>query len=295
MAIDAFISYSHSDESFVVHFDAFLREAGISTWFDRRSLKPGQKWEAAIEDVIPASRVFITCLSAAGLDRRGYFHVEQQLAARAALRVPGDQIYVIPLLLGDCSVPREFRQYQAVNLADPGASEALLESLTQALERSVTVDPLKHEQLRDALVSHLGVESAPNVEYEKRFANTSELSFQDSMGYIERIANSRDPRRLEVLLRMRAVPDISYAEQKALDMSITNVKEGRPTTKLQEAAVAGEKAAIAQVMVPLNPLVTLQIQGNKYVRFVARKGTEPYATANAKLLELIEEGYLNQL
>lgn len=288
---DAFISYSHADDAFVVKFDEFLRTVGVSTWFDRRSLKVGQKWDAVIEDVIPESHVFISCLSAAGLDRRGYFQVEQQLATKAALRVPSDQLFVLPVLLGDCQIPREFRQYHAVNLMDPGAIESLLQSLSDALDRQVSCDGSAADHLRDALVEHLGVEAAPNAEYERLFANTAEISFQDSAGLIERIANSRDPRRLEILLRMRAVADISYAEQKALDIAISNVRAGRVTTKLQQAATDSERAAITQMGFPGNPIVTMQIQANKYVRFVARKNTSVYNMANEKLRELIEEGY----
>jgi len=288
---DAFISYSHADEAFVVKFDEFLRAVGVSTWFDRRALRPGQKWEIVIEDVIPASAVFISCLSAAGLDRRGYFQVEQQLASKAALRVPSDQLFVLPVLLGECQIPREFRQYHTVNLVDAGAIESLLQSLSDALERPISCEPAAAEHLRDALVAHLGIEAAPNVAYEKLFANTADISFQDSAGLIERIANSRDPRRLEILLRLRGVADISYAEQKALDTAIANVRAGRVTTKLQQAATDDERAAIAKMGFPGNQIITMQIQANKYVRFIARKNTAAYNQANEKIRELMEEGY----
>lgn len=87
MAQDVFISYSRVDLPFVERLNAFLMDTGISTWFDRKSLLPGQKWEDVIDDEIPRSRTFLTCLSKGAVEKRGYFHVEQNLASEAALRV----------------------------------------------------------------------------------------------------------------------------------------------------------------------------------------------------------------
>jgi hypothetical protein len=158
---DMFISYSRGDGAFVERLDALLRDAGVSIWFDRRSLWPGQRWEDVIEDQIPNARVFLACLSAIAQDERGYFQVEQQMAAKAAMRVPSDQLFIIPVLLGECSLPRELRQYHTVNLADPGAIESLLSSLSEALGRNIAVAPDAIGDLRNALRKHLGITTGP--------------------------------------------------------------------------------------------------------------------------------------
>lgn len=118
MSHDVFISYSREDGAFVQRLDALLTSAGVSTWFDRRSLLPGQKWEDVIEDEIPAARVFLACLSATAQDERGYFHVEQQLAARAAMRAFANCTKIregnscpIPIFFGNlirCLIARPF-------------------------------------------------------------------------------------------------------------------------------------------------------------------------------------------
>jgi hypothetical protein len=290
MSHDIFISYSHVDQPFVDHLVLVMKRSGVATWYDRESLRPGRKWEDVIEDAIPASRVFLTCISAAGLDKRGYFHVEQQLATRAALRVPSDQLFVIPILLGDCDIPRDFRQYHTVNLMEVGAIEMLFQSLSDALERPIAISAENAADLRSVLASHLGVEAASNEDYEKRFDQAEDLSWQDSAGLIERIANSRDSKRLAVLLRMRAKPEISYAEQAGLDIAIENVKRGVPTRNLQQAAVADERDKISRMEIAGNVMLTMQIRTNKYVRVVARKNTESYRMAEEKIRELIGLG-----
>ncbi|MGH7963121.1 MAG: toll/interleukin-1 receptor domain-containing protein [Candidatus Binatia bacterium] len=110
MGQDVFISYSRVDLPFVEQLNAFLTDAGVTTWFDRKSLLPGQKWEDVIDDEIHRSRTFLTCLSKAALDKKGDFHVEQHRASDAALRVPPEELFILPVALGDCEIPRKLRQ-----------------------------------------------------------------------------------------------------------------------------------------------------------------------------------------
>jgi hypothetical protein len=290
---DVFISYSRVDLTFVEALNEFLEKVGLSTWFDKKSLLPGQKWETIIEDEIPISRVFLTCLSKAALDKRGHFHVEQNLAAQAALRIPPGELFIIPVLLGDCEIPRSFRQYQTVNLVEPGAIEMLLVSFSAALNRAVVASPESTSFLRDKLMAHLGTEGASNQDFVERFMQTDDISPQDSIGLIQRIANSSDTNRLTILLKLRALDFISYAEQTALDIAIENVKYGRRTENLNEAVTLPEKARIAQMSVYGSSIGTLQLQVNKYARYVARKNSEAYTIAEAKIRELLALGLDN--
>jgi len=286
MGQDVFISYSRVDLPFVERLDAFLTEVGVTTWFDRKSLLPGQRWEDVIDDEISESKIFLTCLSKAGMDKKGYFHVEQHRASEAALRVPPEQLFILPVALGDREVPRKLRQYHTVNLAEPGAIEMLLRSLSSAVEREFVAEPDAVAKLRDELLSHLGAEGASNQDFIERFMRT-EISFQDSMGIIERIANSNDPKRLGILLKLRAEAFLSYAEQAALDKAIDNVKAGNRTEGLQSSIKAEEMNRIAQMGIPGNSGATQLLQLNKYSRYISRKNTQPYKMAEEKIRNLL--------
>jgi hypothetical protein len=275
------------DLPFVERLNHFLNEAGVTTWFDRRSLLPGQKWEDVIDDEISQSRTFLTCLSKAAMDKKGYFHVEQHRASEAALRVPPEELFILPVALGDCDVPRKLRQYHTVNLVEPGAIEMLLRSLSSALERELSVDADMVTKLRDELLGHLGAEGVSNQEFVERFMKTEEISFQDSMGLIERIANSSDPQRLGVLLKLRAEVFLSYAEQAALDKAIGNVRAGNRTENLQSSIRKDEMSRIAQMGIPGNAEATRLLQLNKYFRYISRKNTEPYRMAEEKIRNLL--------
>jgi hypothetical protein len=196
-------------------------------------------------------------------------------------------LFILPVTLGDCEVPRKLRQYHTVNLADPGAVEMLLRSLSSAIAGDLCAAPDAVANLRDLLLGHLGAEGASNQEFVERFMQTDEISFQDSMALIERIANSNDPKRLQILLKLRAEAFLSYAEQAALDKAIDNVKAGNRTENLQSAIRADEIGRIAQMVVPGNLEATRLLQLNKYVRYVSRKNTDPYRMAAEKIQNLL--------
>jgi TIR domain-containing protein len=287
MPYDTFISYSRVDQPFVRVFDEFLREAGINPWYDERCLRPGKKWEEVIEDEIPNSRTFITCISTAGMQKAGYFHAEQNLAANRALRIPPNQLFILPVTLGECEIPRMFRQYHVVNLHEPGAIESLLLSFGEALGRPISATADRTDALRNALRAHLGVEAASNAEILERFLNDVMLSFQDSMGLIEQIANSSDPKRLQYLLRLRSCDYISYAEQAALDLAIEAVKSGQRISGLQQTVRDAEWARISQMGLPGDPAATQLLRVNKYARYVSRKNSDAYVKAESYIHDMI--------
>lgn len=244
MSLEVFISYSRVDLAFIVAFDDFLGKLGIATWFDKKSLRPGKKWEDVIQDEIRNSQVFLTCMSKAGMDKRGYFHVEQNLAAQAALRIPPEQLFIMPVVLGECDVPRQLRPYHVVNLVEPGAIEMLLLSLAEALDRPIKSHPGQVTTLRELLLEHLGAEGASNKEFEDRFMRTEDISFQDSAGLVERIANSSDASRLALLLKLRGLSFISFAERVTLPASTTILAN---TTSSSQFAIAGQVGGSATV------------------------------------------------
>lgn len=293
MSLDVFISYSRVDQPFIVELDVFLTHLGISAWFDKKSLLPGKKWEDVIEDQIHVASVFLTCMSQAGLDKRGYFHVEQNLAVQAALRMPPEKLYIMPVTLGECTIPRQFRQYNVTNLAEAGSIEMLLLSLAEALERPIAADDSQVVALRRRLLEHVGIEGESNKDFESRLLE-DEVSFETSAGLIQRIANSADSQRLKLLLKLRAYPNMSYAEQRALDIAIDNVKNGLQTDDLQSKSVAAERLKIMQMTIPNSQEMTMILRVNKYARFMARKNSDVYRTAEKKILELIALGLVSR-
>ena len=196
---DVFVSYSRGDQPFVEQFVRSLQGAGVTTWFDLDDLLPGQKWENEIEDRIADAKIFLPFLSESGAQRRGYFQSEQVIALKAAMRVPSDQMYLMPVQLGSVAIPRDMPQYHAVDLSADGATEKVAQSLSAALDRQVTISAEACSSLREALKYHLGYEAKTNKEFVASFMNP-DISVADSVALLERLANSRDSTRLATAL-----------------------------------------------------------------------------------------------
>jgi hypothetical protein len=286
MTNDSFISYSRSDQAFIRVFDGFLRDVGLNTWYDERCLLLGMKWKDVVEDEIPNSRTFITCMSAAGMQRTGYFHVEQKLAVDRALSIPPNKLFILPVTLGDCEIPRIFRQYHVVNLAEVGAIELLLASVGEALGRSLAATEAQIAATREALLGHLNTEGVGNSEIMARFFNDPALSFEESMKLVERIANSTDTKRLEHLLKLRSCDYLSFAEQAGLDLAIDSVRNGMRASGLQQAVRDAEWSRIMRMKATI-PTDTEIMRIAKYARYTMRKNRPEYDQLNQKLADLL--------
>ena len=101
-----FIAYGKEDLAAVSQLYDALEEAGFSPWMDIRKLLPGQNWPRAIECAIEDSDFFVACFSTNSVRKKGCFQAEIRYALDCARRVPLDEIFVVPVRLNECTVPR---------------------------------------------------------------------------------------------------------------------------------------------------------------------------------------------
>jgi hypothetical protein len=112
-----FIAYVQEDLSFARKLYRAFEESGLSPWLDKKKLMPGQNWPRAIETAIQTSDFFVACFSQRAVSKRGSFHSELRYALFCAAKVPLDEIFLIPLRLDGCVVPRRIsKQTQYLDL-----------------------------------------------------------------------------------------------------------------------------------------------------------------------------------
>ncbi len=112
-----FVAYAKEDQIFAERLCDSLASAGFAPWMDIRKLLPGQNWPRAIETAIETSDFFIPCFSEQSVNKRGGFQAEIRYALDCARRVPLDQIFVVPVRLNACRVPRSIqRELQYIDL-----------------------------------------------------------------------------------------------------------------------------------------------------------------------------------
>jgi hypothetical protein len=133
-----FIAYGKEDEGLALRLYEDLNQAGFSPWLDVRKLLPGQNWPRAIEAAIASSDFFVACFSRNSVRKKGGFQSEIRYALDCARQVPLDEIYIVPIRLDDCTVPRTIQlELQYIDLFpdwDRGV-ERLLTMLKVEVER----------------------------------------------------------------------------------------------------------------------------------------------------------------
>ena len=133
-----FISYGKEDEPLAARLYEELNRAGFNPWMDVRKLLAGQNWPRAIESAIESSDFFVACFSSRSVRKKGGFQSELRYALDCARRVPLDEIYIVPLRLDLCAVPRTIQhELQYIDLFPDwnGGIERLLTMLRREVER----------------------------------------------------------------------------------------------------------------------------------------------------------------
>jgi hypothetical protein len=112
-----FIAYAKEDAAPAERLYAALDGAGFSPWMDSRKLMPGQNWPRAIDNAIENSDFFVACFSTHSALKKGGFQAEIRYALDCARRVPLEDVFLIPVRLDECRVPRSIqRELQYVDL-----------------------------------------------------------------------------------------------------------------------------------------------------------------------------------
>lgn len=118
-------------------------EGWIDPWLDAKKLLPGQDWRKAIEEAVEAADNVIICLSRVSVNKEGFVQKEMRYAREIALEKPEGTIFLIPLRLDDCEVPRGLKFLQWVDYFGQSKEQSyndLLESLKIRLEERIRKD-----------------------------------------------------------------------------------------------------------------------------------------------------------
>ena len=97
-----FLSYGREDLPEAEQLYSDLTGAGLSVWFDRESLLPGQQWKPAIRTAIRNSRFFVALMSSRSTTKRGFVNQEFTEAFEVLKEFPEAAVFLIPVRIDDC-------------------------------------------------------------------------------------------------------------------------------------------------------------------------------------------------
>lgn len=114
--LQVFLCHASNDKPAVRGlYDALKSENWIDPWLDKMKILPGQNWRIVIEEAVEKSDVVIICLSRHSIGKEGFVQCEIRYAYDLALENPDGMIFLIPLRLEECEVPRGLRSFQWVD------------------------------------------------------------------------------------------------------------------------------------------------------------------------------------
>ncbi|MBK7452000.1 MAG: TIR domain-containing protein [Anaerolineales bacterium] len=161
--LKVFLSYASQDRSLVRELSRQLMGEGwIDIWRDEKNLLPGQDWRVKIEEAVEEADVVIICLSNHSVSKEGHVQKELRYAREIALEKPEDAIFLIPLRLDECEVPRGLRFYQWVDYfgeSKDSSYKALVTSLEYRYEQKIKIE--EKERLKENRSNELFVDVKP--------------------------------------------------------------------------------------------------------------------------------------
>ncbi|HKU72587.1 MAG TPA: toll/interleukin-1 receptor domain-containing protein [Pyrinomonadaceae bacterium] len=129
-----FVSYARKDIERVRLICEKLKNLEFDLWFDQEDLVAGERWEDKIRDVINDSRIFLLFLSSSWVENRSYVQKELGIALEVLKEMPSDQVYIVPVRLDDCKVPRELSDLHWMDVWDDSQTDKLINALTTIIE-----------------------------------------------------------------------------------------------------------------------------------------------------------------
>jgi formylglycine-generating enzyme required for sulfatase activity len=129
-----FLCHSSHDKPVVNEVYKLLSAEGwIDPWLDQKKLLPGMDWNMEIEKAVESSHIVLVFLTNNSVNKEGYIQRELKQVLNVALDMAEGTIFVIPLRLEECQLPRSLRSWQWLDYfpaeSRPEAYERLLTSL----------------------------------------------------------------------------------------------------------------------------------------------------------------------
>lgn len=142
--LSVFLCHASQDKPIVRElYQRLLAEDWIDPWLDEEKLLPGQDWDMEIENAVETADAVIVCLSSRSVSKEGYIQKELRFVLDIALEKPEGAIFVIPLRLDKCEVPRRLRSWQYADYFSENRQSAYDRLITSLKARRFAIEKLK--------------------------------------------------------------------------------------------------------------------------------------------------------
>jgi len=114
--LHVFLCHASQDKPVVRDlYQRLLAEDWINPWLDEERLLPGQDWNLEIEKAVESADAVIVCVSNTSVAKEGYVQKELRQVLNISLERLEGAIFVIPVRLDDCALPRQPKDQQSLH------------------------------------------------------------------------------------------------------------------------------------------------------------------------------------
>ncbi|SRR6266496_1861741 len=130
-----FLCHASQDKPVVRElYQRLLSEGWVDPWLDEEKLFPGQDWNLEIEKAVETSDAVIVCLSNISAGKEGYIQKELRRVLDIALEKLEGAIFVIPVRLDDCALPRQLKDRQFLDYFPATKRDVAYDKLKMSLK-----------------------------------------------------------------------------------------------------------------------------------------------------------------
>jgi hypothetical protein len=132
--LHVFLCHASQDKPVVRDlYQKLAAEPWIDPWLDEERLLPGQDWNLEIEKAVESSDAVIVFVSSTSIAKEGYVQKELRKVLNIALEKLEGAIFVLPIRLDDCELPRQLRDRQALDYFPVASHAAAYDKLKASL------------------------------------------------------------------------------------------------------------------------------------------------------------------
>lgn len=130
-----FLCHASQDKPIVRElYQRLLAEGWIDPWLDEEKLLPGLDWNLEIEKAVETSDAVIVCISSLSIAKERYVQRELRQVLGIALEKLEGAIFVLPVRLDDCGIPRQLRDQQLLDYFPETKRDSAFEKLKASLK-----------------------------------------------------------------------------------------------------------------------------------------------------------------
>ena len=100
---------------------------------DEENILPGQDWNLEIEQAVKATDAVVVCVSSISVTKEGYLQKELRRVFQIAEEKLEGAIFVLPVRLEECQMPRQLRDKQFLDYFPDTKRDSSFEKLKTSL------------------------------------------------------------------------------------------------------------------------------------------------------------------